>query len=181
MCVCVCVCVCVCECACVRVCVTVYERERGGRGDGSALTSLRAATLRQTLQIQLSTSRYTDTRPTSPRADPITPDAWQGSHWSANFEVTGMTGPRKLPSQSGIQTPDLPLFGADALTTWPTRRWTVEEHVETDSSTAVSTCLCVFGRGRERAAETERAEYACGYVSLCYCVMKEKERGKGSV
>ena len=33
----------------------------------------------------LTQSRYTDTRPTSPSADPITPGAWQGSHWSANF------------------------------------------------------------------------------------------------
>ena len=24
------------------------------------------------------------TKPTSPSADPLTPDAWQGSHWSAN-------------------------------------------------------------------------------------------------
>ena len=30
-------------------------------------------------------SQYTDTGPTSPSADPITPGAWQGSHWSANF------------------------------------------------------------------------------------------------
>ena len=39
----------------------------------------------------LTQSQYTDTRPTSPSADPITPGAWQDSHWSANFEVTGMT------------------------------------------------------------------------------------------
>ena len=39
----------------------------------------------------LTQSQYTDTGPTSPSADPITPGAWQGSHWSANFEVTGMT------------------------------------------------------------------------------------------
>ena len=32
----------------------------------------------------LTQSQYTDTGPTSPSADPITPDAWQGSHWSAN-------------------------------------------------------------------------------------------------
>ena len=32
----------------------------------------------------LTQSQYTDTRPTSPSADPITPGAWQGSHWSAN-------------------------------------------------------------------------------------------------
>ena len=30
-------------------------------------------------------SQYTDTGPTSPSADSITPGAWQGSHWSANF------------------------------------------------------------------------------------------------
>ena len=58
----------------------------------------------------LTQSQYTDTGPTSPRADPIMPGAWQGSHWSANFKVTGMTRPRKNPSASGIQTRDLPLL-----------------------------------------------------------------------
>ena len=33
----------------------------------------------------LTQSQYTDTGPTSPSADPRTPGAWQGSHWSANF------------------------------------------------------------------------------------------------
>ena len=33
----------------------------------------------------LTQSQYTDTGPTSPSADPITPGAWQGSHWSVNF------------------------------------------------------------------------------------------------
>ena len=58
----------------------------------------------------LTQSQYTDTGPTSPSADPITPGAWQGSHWSANFEVTGMTQPRKNPGASGIRTRDLPLL-----------------------------------------------------------------------
>ena len=40
-------------------------------------------------------SRYTDTGPTSPSADPVMSGAWQGSHLSANFEVTGMTRPEK--------------------------------------------------------------------------------------
>ena len=53
--------------------------------------------------------QYTDTGPTSPNTDPITPGAWQGSHWSANFEVTGMTRPWKNPGASGIRTRDLPL------------------------------------------------------------------------
>ena len=33
----------------------------------------------------LTQSQNTDTGPTSPSADPITPGAWQGIHWSANF------------------------------------------------------------------------------------------------
>ena len=41
----------------------------------------------------LTQSQYTDTGPTSPSADPTKPGAWQGSHWSANFEVTGRTRP----------------------------------------------------------------------------------------
>ena len=42
--------------------------------------------------------------PTSPSADPIPPGAWQGSHWSANVEVTGMTRPGKKPTaQAGIE------------------------------------------------------------------------------
>ena len=45
--------------------------------------------------VHLNQSQYTDTGPTSPSADPITPGAWQGSHWSASFWVTGMTRPRK--------------------------------------------------------------------------------------
>ena len=57
----------------------------------------------------LTQSQYTDTGPTSPTAGPITPGAWQGSHWSANFRVTGMTRPRKNPGSSGIRTRDLPL------------------------------------------------------------------------
>ena len=57
----------------------------------------------------LTQSQYTDTGPTSPSVDPITPGAWQGSHWSANFEVPGMTRPRKNPGASGIRTRDLPL------------------------------------------------------------------------
>ena len=34
--------------------------------------------------FHLTQSQYTDTGPTCPSADPITPGAWQGSHWSAN-------------------------------------------------------------------------------------------------
>ena len=51
----------------------------------------------------LTQSQYTDTGPTSPSADPIMRGAWQGSHWSANFEVTSMTRPGKIPSQAGFE------------------------------------------------------------------------------
>ena len=33
----------------------------------------------------LTQSQYTDTGPTSPSADPISPGAWQSGHWSANL------------------------------------------------------------------------------------------------
>ena len=69
----------------------------------------------------LTQSQYTDTGPTSPSPDPIMPGAWQGSYWSANFEVTGMTLTgkirRKRDSNPGSSAP-----GADALTTRPARR-----------------------------------------------------------
>ena len=59
--------------------------------------------------LYLTQSQYTDTGSTSPSADPKTPGAWQASHWSANFQVTGMTRPRNNPGASGIRTRDLPL------------------------------------------------------------------------
>ena len=55
--------------------------------------------------VYLTQSQYTDTGLTSPSTDPITPGAWQGSRWRANFQVTCMTRPGKIP----IRTPNLPL------------------------------------------------------------------------
>ena len=43
----------------------------------------------------LTQAAYTDTRPTSPSADPKTSGAWQGSYWSTNFQVTGITKKKK--------------------------------------------------------------------------------------
>ena len=52
-------------------------------------------------------SQYTDTLPTGPSTDPVTSGARQGSHWSTNFQVTGMTRPGKThTTQAGIG--DLP-------------------------------------------------------------------------
>ena len=63
----------------------------------------------------LTQSQYTDTGPTSPSADPITPGAWQGSHWSANFLVTGMTRPRKKSRRKRCSNPGSSALEADAL------------------------------------------------------------------
>ena len=74
----------------------------------------------------LTQSQYTDTGPTSPSADPITPGAWQGSHWSANFlshwyDLTAKKSRRKRDSNPGPSA-----LEADALITRPTRRSTSE-------------------------------------------------------
>ena len=58
----------------------------------------------------LTQSQYTDTGPTSPSADPISPGAWQGNHWSANFLSHWYDSTQKKnPGASGIRTRDLPL------------------------------------------------------------------------
>ena len=67
----------------------------------------------------LTQSQCSDTGTTSRSPDPITPGAWQGTHWSANFEVTGMTRPGKIPTEeAGIELGSAALE-ADALTTRP--------------------------------------------------------------
>ena len=71
--------------------------------------------------LYLTQSQYTDTGPTSPSTDPVTPGAWQGSHWSANFQVTGMTRPQK--SQCKWESnPGSCALKVDTLTTRPKRR-----------------------------------------------------------
>ena len=69
----------------------------------------------------LTQSHYTDTGPTRPCSDPITPGAWQGSHWNFNFQVTGMGRPRKIPAQAGFEPGTFRSRGG-RLTTRPTRR-----------------------------------------------------------
>ena len=88
--------------------------------DGSAQMILCAATLRQKLQIKLTQSQYTDTGLTSPSADPRTPGAWQGSHWSANFWVTGMTRPWKKSRRKRELNPESSALKANAL---PLGQW----------------------------------------------------------
>ena len=77
----------------------------------------------------LTQSQYTDTGPTSPSDDPITPGAWQGSHQSANFYVTGMTRPRKILAQAGFEPWIFRSRGGhDTLTTRPPRRSSQMKH-----------------------------------------------------
>ena len=49
----------------------------------------------------LTLSQYTDTRPTSPSSDPITPGAWQGSRWSIFSHWYDSTRKRELETPSG--------------------------------------------------------------------------------
>ena len=64
----------------------------------------------------LTQSQYTDTGPTSPSTDPITPGAWQGSHWSAIFRHWYDSTPKKSrrkrdsnPGSSTLEADTLPL------------------------------------------------------------------------
>ena len=58
--------------------------------------------------FHLTQSQYTDTGPTSPSIGPITPGAWQGRHWSADFLSLWCDSTQKSPVASGIGTADLP-------------------------------------------------------------------------
>ena len=58
----------------------------------------------------LTQSQYTDTGPTSPSADPISPGAWQGSHWSHWYDST----PKKSRHQRD-SNPGSSALEADAL------------------------------------------------------------------
>ena len=57
----------------------------------------------------LTQSQYTDTGSTSPSADPVTPGAWQDSHWTAIFLSHWYARLRKNPGASEIRTRDLQL------------------------------------------------------------------------
>ena len=70
----------------------------------------------------LTQSQYTDTGPTSSRADPITPGAWQGRHWSANFLSHWYDSTPKKSRGKRDSNPGSSALEADALTTRPVRR-----------------------------------------------------------
>ena len=58
---------------------------------------------RTKIEVAVTQSQYSDSRPAKPNDDPITPGALQGSYWSANFQVTGMTRARKITGKAGIE------------------------------------------------------------------------------
>ena len=94
-----------------QICLTFQQHASVSQGQISSdkFTCCHTETEVADQTFYLTQSQNTDTGPTSPSDCPITPGAWQGSQWSANFEVTGMTRPRKNPGASGIRTRNLPL------------------------------------------------------------------------
>ena len=84
--------------------------------------------------VYLTQSQYTDTRPTSPRTDPMSPGAWQGSHRSASsaVEVYGFIEPPSVniiimaSAPIGVTRPDRNAHGACGNRTpdLPFPRWT---------------------------------------------------------
>ena len=72
--------------------------------DGSALMIFHAEIEIADQTFDLTQSQYTDTRPTSPSADLMTPGTWQGSHWSAIFKPLVWLDLEKCPMmQVGIK------------------------------------------------------------------------------
>ena len=86
--------------------------------DGSAQTILRAATLEIEVAdptFYLTQSQYTDTGPTGPSADPITPGERQGIHWSANFLSHWYDSTLKKSRRKRDSNPGPSALEADAL------------------------------------------------------------------
>ena len=72
--------------------------------------------------VHLTQSQYTDTRPTSPSADPMMPGAWQGSHWSTNFLSHWYDSTPEKSRCKWDSDPGPSALQADALTTRPMRQ-----------------------------------------------------------
>ena len=66
--------------------------------------------------FHLTQSQYTDTGPTSPSTDPITPGAWQVATGMLIYKSLVWLDPEKNPGAYGIRTRDLPL---SRRTPWP--------------------------------------------------------------
>ena len=77
--------------------------------------------------FHLTQSQYTDTKPASPNTDPITPGAWQGSHWSAKFLSLWYDSTAEKSRRQRDSNPGSSALEADALTTRPMRRSSLTE------------------------------------------------------
>ena len=88
-----------------------------GRICSNNLTCCHTKTAVADQTFHLTQSQYTETRPASPSTDPVTPGAWQGSHRSADFKVTGMTRSKR------DSNPGSSVLEADALITRLMRRY----------------------------------------------------------
>ena len=96
-------------------------------------------------------SQYTDTGPTSPSTDPLTPGAWQGSQWSAIVFSRWCDSTQKNPhGESGNRTPGSSALEADVLTTWPTRQWRRWGEITTRTTTVPPQQLQHTERGHGR-------------------------------
>ena len=95
--------------------------------DGSAQTTLRPATQIEVADqtFHLTQSQYTDTGPTNPCTDPITPSAWQGIATGVPiFKSLVWLDPEKS-RRKWDSNPGSSALEADAFTTRPTRRWDI--------------------------------------------------------
>ena len=128
----------------------------------------------------LTQSQYTDNGPTSPSAGPVMPGAGLGSHWSANFEVTGnrtaayyqicMLDPeksrRKLDSNPGSSAPE-----ADALTTRPTRRSNKKRKKYTNKHIEKTAIPRQVNKLSVQAGDLRSEPFANSLLWCCFCLL----------
>ena len=116
----------------------------------------------------LTQSQYTDTGPTSPRADPITTGACQGNHWSANVKSLEWLDPEKKSRLQRDSNPGSSALEADALTTRPTKQFYWQN--------MKFTTLMHVHRGRLHAKYVQVSE-SYHYTPSCSTVQKVYNKG----
>ena len=91
---------------CLLVCLTSQQQASVSQGRicSDSFTCCHTEIEAADQTFYLAQSQYTDTGPTSPSADPVTPGAWQGSplecqFWSHWYDST----PEKIPAQAGFE------------------------------------------------------------------------------
>ena len=78
-------------------CLTSKHHVSQGRMCSYNLTCCHTETEVANRTCHLSQLQHTDTGPTSPGPDPVTPDAWQCNHQTTKGYVTSMTGQGQSP------------------------------------------------------------------------------------